>query len=185
MKRHILIDPGHGGKDSGATGKKSREKDITLSVAKMLYGILEVTFPFIPHLTRKEDEYVKLSDRVQMARELNPDLFISLHCNSFPEPTPNDTQIYYYRPKDVTVGKIFFKHLNRINDKTSRWSGVRVGNFYVLRLAEWPALLIEMGFLSNPEDEDWLIREDNHIKMAGAILNALIDWHFAQIERLV
>ena len=79
----IVIDAGHGGKDPGASGKNSREKDIALSVALKTGGYIEQNFPNIKVIyTRKTDKFVDLHRRGQIANENNADLFISIHCNA-------------------------------------------------------------------------------------------------------
>ena len=81
----IVIDAGHGGKDPGASGKNSREKDIALSVALKTGGYIEQNFPNIKVIyTRKTDKFVDLHKRGQIANENNADLFISIHCNANP-----------------------------------------------------------------------------------------------------
>ncbi|MBR7067729.1 MAG: N-acetylmuramoyl-L-alanine amidase [Bacteroidales bacterium] len=86
--RTVVIDPGHGGKDSGAigVGKKTMEKDIVLPIALRLGALIEEHFPDVRvAYTRKDDTFVELRDRSKFANSQNADLFISIHCNSFPK----------------------------------------------------------------------------------------------------
>lgn len=97
--RTIVIDPGHGGKDPGAIGEGgTKEKEITLDVAKRLKILLEKQSPFTIHLTRETDKYVSLSERVEFANKVGTDLFVSIHVNSIPEPTINTIETYYFGP---------------------------------------------------------------------------------------
>lgn len=91
----IVIDPGHGGADPGAIGpNKSREKDITLSAAKILKNNLEATGRYRVALTRSNDTYIKLSKRVAIARDKEADLFISLHADSIDKADVSGASIY-------------------------------------------------------------------------------------------
>ncbi len=97
--RTIVIDPGHGGKDPGAIGEGgTKEKEITLDVAKRLKTLLEKQSPFTIHLTRNSDSYVSLSQRVNFTNQVGADLFISIHVNAIPEPTINTIETYYFGP---------------------------------------------------------------------------------------
>lgn len=81
-KFHVIVDPGHGGSDSGATKGKIREAEIALSVGKELHSLLEKSRNYRVTLTRTKDETVPLAHRTKMARDLKADLFLSIHCNS-------------------------------------------------------------------------------------------------------
>ena len=184
MKRVIVIDPGHGGNDPGAMGSTGVEKAITLAVGTTLQSMLDVTFPFIPYLTRSEDRFIALAERVRIARELHADFFLSLHCNAWHTAEPHGIQVYYYHPAHKHVAEIMYKQLKRVKEPT-KWSSVREGNYKVLRDAEWPAVLVEMGFITNPQEEQWLLDADNQIRLASSLMNGLVDWYFDEIERRV
>lgn len=97
--RTIVIDPGHGGRDPGATGAfGTMEKDIVLDIAKGLKDNLETSGRYNVLLTRDEDKTVSLSERVDFANAANADLFISLHVNALPQKSFNVTETYYYGP---------------------------------------------------------------------------------------
>ncbi len=91
----IALDPGHGGRDPGAIGKKgTREKDITLAVAKKLKTLINRTPGFRAVLTREDDRLIKLRNRVKKARDADADLFISLHADSFRSPKVKGASVY-------------------------------------------------------------------------------------------
>src|SRR5690625_832851 len=81
----VVIDPGHGGHDSGTTSKSQQEKDITLAIGKLLYGKLKATPNIHPVLTRSSDTFVTLRNRVHIAQKYHANLFLSIHVNSYPK----------------------------------------------------------------------------------------------------
>ncbi|MDE5801230.1 MAG: N-acetylmuramoyl-L-alanine amidase [Paramuribaculum sp.] len=90
----IVIDAGHGGTDPGALGCFTTEKDINLAIAKKLGNLLTATFPDVKVIyTRSTDVFVKIRDRMQKAKDVNADLFISIHCNSAAKENPNRTSL--------------------------------------------------------------------------------------------
>ena len=91
----IALDPGHGGRDPGAIGKKgTREKDVTLSIAKRMQQLINRTPGYRAILTRPNDRFVSLRNRVKKAREAQSDLFISLHADSFRSPNVKGASVY-------------------------------------------------------------------------------------------
>lgn len=91
----VVIDAGHGGKDPGAIGKKAKEKDITLKVAKMTGDYIKQNCPDVKvYYTRSNDSFVSLNRRAQIANEKNADLFISIHCNSNSSPQPYGVETF-------------------------------------------------------------------------------------------
>lgn len=104
-KRRILIDAGHGGKDSGALGRRgTREKDINLLAAKELAALLKEEGVFEVRLTRSDDTFVELAERSNMANEARADLFISLHCNGHPNPRESGFEVYFLSEKASDPG---------------------------------------------------------------------------------
>ena len=93
-KRVIVLDPGHGGKDPGASKNGIREKDITLASAKELKAALEATGRYEVHLTRSNDTYIKLRDRYEIGRKINADLFISMHADAHSQASARGASVY-------------------------------------------------------------------------------------------
>lgn len=90
----VVIDAGHGGTDPGALGRITTEKDINLAIAKKLGNLLTATFPDVKVVyTRSTDVFVKIRDRMQKAKDVNADLFISIHCNSAAKENPSRTSL--------------------------------------------------------------------------------------------
>lgn len=157
---HIVIDPGHGGEDYGTystTAPRYQEKLLTLASAMMLKRFLH-QLGYKTTLTRKEDVFISLDQRALVANKLQPTLFVSLHYNSAPSAEAEGIEIYYYRTdenkKRASKSKELAQHvLERALDTTQAKSrGVKHGNFAVIRETEMPAILIEGGFLTHPEE---------------------------------
>ncbi len=173
----IVIDPGHGGKDSGAVGEYSEEKKLNLIYSNILYDLLEQDYHFVPVLTRTRDEYRSLKYRVDFAKQNSADIFISMHCNASALSKPHDCQVFYHSEgKDKPLAEILFSYVDKIDHDTSRWSREIKANFYVLRnLANesTPAVLVEIGFISNEEDERLLNDDDFQRKFAEGLYNGV------------
>lgn len=198
QKRVIIIDPGHGGLDSGTSGVNGvLEKDLVLDEGLRLARLLEKSGPFIVHLTRDSDIYVPLSERVGIARSWRADLFISLHADSNPDSSVSGLSIYTLsssasdrqaaalarkeNQSDVIAGVDLGGEnsqvapilidlaqrdtLNRSShfaltalDRLSTATDIltrdphRSAGFVVLKAPDVPAVLIELGYLSNPHD---------------------------------
>ncbi|WP_315905829.1 N-acetylmuramoyl-L-alanine amidase [Priestia koreensis] len=151
----IVIDPGHGGKDKGATGSQGTfEKDLTLRTATQLKEQLEQTGATVL-LTRTSDTRIALSSRVQYAREHRADVFISIHYNSVKDESAHGIMTYFYQEKkDRSLAQSIQKQLAHTSKLKNKYD--KFGNFYVLRENPQPSVLVELGFLSNREEEQYI-----------------------------
>jgi len=214
----IVIDPGHGGKDPGALGKSSMEKDIVLNIALKAGKLIKKSFPEVEVLyTRDTDKFIELHKRAKMANENQADLFISIHCNSNPSSKPYGAETYVmglhksaenlevaktenaailieddystqyegFNPnldEDYILLSMFQSaYLNQslqfsanVQDQLTdiakrRNRGVKQAGFWVLYKTTMPGILIEAGFLSNLEEEKFLLSDDGQNKIANAI----------------
>jgi N-acetylmuramoyl-L-alanine amidase len=105
VRRRIMIDAGHGGKDSGAVGRRgTMEKDVNLRVARELAKLLKEDGVFEVLLTRGEDTFVPLADRSRIANEADADLFISIHCNGSPNSGESGYEVYFLSEKASDPG---------------------------------------------------------------------------------
>lgn len=225
-KRIVVIDPGHGGKDPGAIGKhkKTREKDVNLRASLALKKRLEKTGKFTVYLTRATDRYIKLNDRVKIARLREADLFISLHADSAGNSKARGSSVYTLAErargrskKEILKGSNWLIDVDlaasapEVSDilidlsarQTNNQSAVfaellvpelakagpllsnthRDGNLFVLLAPDVPAVLIEMGFLSNKYDEKNL----NSKRYINNITNAIgdaVEKYFRNSDRL-
>lgn len=216
----IVLDPGHGGKDSGALGKKSAEKDIVLSVAKKLKARLEKE-GFEVKLTRSKDVFIELGERPNMANKWNGDLFISLHCNAIEgEERQKRTEGYHFyvlRAPESEEDKAIARRENKVatlyggkgkaeispvewikinaslehyqknsfkftehllksfeGGHTKRLgTGAGGAGFMVLVGALMPAVLVELGFITHPTDEAFMMSEKGQNELAEQISKAV------------
>lgn len=114
-KYTIIVDAGHGGKDSGATGNGYREKDIALDVARYLASELRNDYKVI--LTRDSDVFIPLGERAEIGNDANADLFISVHLNSASNSSGNGSEVFYYSKKESSYAAEVAKFENSVDSK--------------------------------------------------------------------
>jgi len=180
-KKVIVIDPGHGGTDSGTLGVNGvKEKEMVLEIAKEIlkWNKKVLNNRYTIYLTRYTDTLISLSDRAKLVNVVSPDLFISLHGNNANNPNAKGIEVYIYNgvyPKRQSV-KIATQIMEQLNKKLGyKTRGVKKANFQVLRqtVNTCPAILIELGFLSNKNEANYLIKKENKQALALAILMSL------------
>lgn len=214
----IVIDPGHGGKDSGAVGyKKYQEKHAVLKISKTLRQILKKK-GYIVHITRDKDKFIKLSKRTKFANKKEADLFISIHANASPSSQKlslKGIETFFLSPAKTEKAKRIAAKENKsavtsMNDmskntllsflnktkivqsnklaidiqkgmltqvrkkyKGIRDGGVREAPFWVLVGAQMPAVLIELGYITNPTEADRLFNPFYQKSLANGIANGI------------
>ena len=225
VTRVVVIDPGHGGKDPGATNEGAAEKDLALDAARELRAALLRTGHYQVVMTRDSDQFVPLEQRMQIARREHADLFISLHVNSISDPSLHGATVYTLSEKgvdrvarkvfagngdwfinvdqptrDVSVNRILLDLTQReTTNQSTKFANVlldrmsgrvdllrrshRDANFMVLLAPDVPAVLLEMGFITNPVDQERLSSPDQRKVLASAITEA-IDNYFTHVSRL-
>ncbi|GAB7386504.1 hypothetical protein BSNK01_03390 [Bacillaceae bacterium] len=149
----IVIDPGHGGRDSGARGSHFRtlEKDVNLQIARRLAEKLRKAGANVI-LTRMDDRYVSLAERVESAAEHDAHAFISIHHNSHENPALRGAITYFFTDgEDRTLAGLIQREIVRESDAPDLKA--RRGDYFVLRENPQLAVLVEVGFLTNREDE--------------------------------
>ncbi|USG67893.1 N-acetylmuramoyl-L-alanine amidase [Brevibacillus ruminantium] len=170
----IVIDPGHGGKDHGATGASGRlEKDFTLQLARKVEELAKQEPRFEVYLTRTDDGFLSSIDRErpEFANQLGADLFISIHGNTYEDPSVSGTETYYYHEDSLSLAEIMQKHMVQANGFRDR--GVKKEDFFVVKDTNMPAVLIEMGYLTNPQEEKEMLTEEVQYRMANSILDGI------------
>ncbi|QPC47011.1 N-acetylmuramoyl-L-alanine amidase [Mangrovibacillus cuniculi] len=147
----IMLDAGHGGRDSGAIGYfGTLEKLMTLQTTLRVKQKLEAD-GYEVELTRTDDYYVSLEDRVTLSNASLTDLFLSFHYDSVEDETAHGHTTYYYHERDRNLSQIVHDSIAKSVELRDR--EVRFGDYYVLRENLRPAILLELGYLSNEEDE--------------------------------
>ena len=220
----VVIDPGHGGKDPGSPGTgryKVYEKDIALDISIRLGELIKKEFPEINVIfTRQNDQFVKLSERSQIANSNNADLFISIHCDAFTNEVasgsstyvigphknesnlkiamrenssilleenfdieykgfePNEPESYIaltmYQSEYIGYALDFASKVQNEFEKSSERKnrGVKQAGFLVLSRTTMPSVLIEVGFLTNKKEEDYLISKKGKNEVSSSIFEA-------------
>lgn len=169
-KKVVVIDPGHGGKDSGAISDNTiQEKDVTLKVAKELLRLNETIFEgrFDIYLTRYKDTLISLKDRTKLTRALNADMFISLHCNHAKNSNAKGIEVYVHNSDSSFTNEAIESGLSVLNESTQKLGFkkrvMKFANFQVLRetINFCPSVLLEMGFMSNTDEADYFLKSKN------------------------
>lgn len=172
----LVLDPGHSGNpDSGAVGPTGlRESDVNMDIANILAGFLTAD-GYEVILTREGDDPRSddLAYRTDMANWSNADLYLSIHCNAVENPQARGTETYHY-----TMGSWNSKKFAQfcqteliaalgLNDR-----GVKAANYFVLRETNMPACLVEIAFISNPDEEEMLRQQEVKTRAAMALYKA-------------
>ncbi|WP_257138865.1 N-acetylmuramoyl-L-alanine amidase family protein [Bacillus toyonensis] len=171
----IIIDPGHGGNDPGSIGPNgTREKDITLKTAKNIQKKLEEKGMTVI-LTREDDTFVPLKKRVAISQNKSADLFLSIHYDGF---TTNDVKgvtTYYYKGlKEKALAETIHEHLFKHIQAKNR--GVKSGDYHVLRENQKPSILLELGYITNPEDEERMNSQKFQADVASGVVSGVIEY---------
>ncbi|MCP5469504.1 MAG: N-acetylmuramoyl-L-alanine amidase [Chlamydiales bacterium] len=167
----IVIDAGHGGKDTGSASKYEgyEEKSLTLKTALLVRDYLQ-ELGYKTVMTRQSDAYIPLSTRAEMANSIKANLFVSIHYNHCPSREPHGIEVFYYKEtpphskrilESQDAGQVVASHIVKYTGLHSR--GVKQGNLAVVRETHMPAILIEAGFLSNPHERE-KIKDEHHQK---------------------
>lgn len=176
--RKVVIDAGHGGSDYGAIRCNINEKDITLDVAKQVRDTL-VKKGYIVQMTRDGDEYVSLQDRVAISENFEPDIFISIHVNSSTGTEPSGVETHYYHQESLMLAQTVHAALASAIDTKNR--GLFKSKFYVINHTTAPAILMEIGFISNDKERAELTSPARKKATAKAIVEG-VENYFKQIK---
>lgn len=176
----IMIDPGHGGSDSGAIGPlglKYSEKTINLNASLKLKYELEQLGAKIA-MTRERDVFLSLEERLNASRKIKPDLFVSMHANSMNDDVDisriHGFCVFYREPHSKLISQKIYDSV--INELGRNRHGVNNRNFYVVRGKWSPSLLVESGFVPNPNEFEWLIDDNQQKALVKAIARAIVDY---------
>lgn len=170
----IVIDPGHGGKDSGAISSGVYEKTLTLETAKKVADLLRKAGASV-QLTRRNDTFISLNDRVDLNSKHKTDAFISLHFNAFTDPNVDGINTYYYSGNtNQDLANAIHDNLITFTKLNNR--GTQKADFFVLQHNQNPAILIELGFMTNPNELKTIQTDSYKEKVANAMLAGLVNY---------
>lgn len=186
----VVIDAGHGSPDGGAVGENGTlEKDINLDIALKLREIFENCGIRVV-MTRTDDNAIcdsdaetlhemKVSDmknRLDIINNSNADLFLSIHMNSFPNPTVSGLHVFYSRnhPEVADIAAAIQESISNLTGSQAHSVKTASDTLYLMKNPIPPAILIECGFISNPNEEKLLNDEEYRSKIAFSIANAVI-----------
>ncbi|MDQ2824452.1 MAG: N-acetylmuramoyl-L-alanine amidase [Verrucomicrobiota bacterium] len=174
--RTVVVDAGHGGKDSGASRRfGGREKTATLDVATRLEQKLRES-QLKTVMTRSSDEFISLEKRVEIENAQKNSVFVSIHFNDSRRRGIHGYETYYNSPHARELAERIQSKLMTIPHSANR--GVRTANFRVLRQATYPAVLVECGFLSNRREGGQARDSEYRELLADRIAEAIVEQRF-------
>ena len=163
----VYLDPGHGGSDPGSSGNGIIEKNLNLSLALRVRDKLQ-SMGIAVYMSRDTDKFVSLEDIAKGANAVNPDVFVSIHQNSFTDPSANGIETYWYKADiDKKLASNIQSQLAANTNAKDR--GVKTQPFYVIKNTNMPSVLVECGFISNPDEANRLKNLDYQNKIINAI----------------
>ncbi|MNX57759.1 N-acetylmuramoyl-L-alanine amidase LytC precursor [compost metagenome] len=173
-EKRITIDAGHGGMDPGTIGAHGTlEKDVTLQMALRLRKLMQDSGMEV-QMTRTKDMQIMLRPRVEIGDAFDSDVFISIHANHVGDPSVSGIETYYFTPKSLPLARAVHKRL--VGSLQRRDRGIRRNNFVVVKYNKMPAVLVELGYLSNPTEERLLTSPQYQQRAAEAILAGVQDY---------
>lgn len=178
----IVVDPGHGGEDPGKVGINDvLEKDLNLQIAKKVKKLLEEAGIKIV-MTRTNDKVPDakkedLNQRVQLINDTKPKLALCIHQNSYPDAKIKGAQVFYHTitPEAEDVATIVQEQLRTV-DPTNTRQIKENDTYFMLKNTQVPTIIVECGFLTNPDEAAKLTQEDYQDKLAQAICEGVVKW---------
>lgn len=176
----IVLDAGHGGGDPGAVNGSLYEKTIVLDVTKRVETYLRSKYGYQVRLTRSTDVYLTLDQRVQTAKMLRGNLFVSLHTNAATSPAAKGVETFYssysaHSAKSRTLATNIQSNLmGKMSGMTNR--GVKTANYYVISYNTMPSALVELGFISSPQDVTHLQNSASRQRMAEGVAEGIAQY---------
>jgi len=185
----VVLDSGHGGKDPGKIGVNGAlEKDINLQIAMRLKSLLEQNDVLVV-MTREEDKDLAsenasnrknedLKARVELLKETEPVLMVSIHQNSFPEADVDGAQVFYYSGSEEgkLLGNMVQESLKQEIDDGNHRVAKANKDYYLLKKSVCPAVIVECGFLSNAQEAALLVTEEYQERLAFAIHLGILEY---------
>jgi N-acetylmuramoyl-L-alanine amidase len=161
-KKLIIIDAGHGGNDIGASRNGVYEKEIVLNIGKKIQEFNSVQDKYEVILTRDNDNYSELADRTTLINKLNPEMVISLHMNNSPHQESERHGLEIYTQNTQASQKL----AQQISQKFNPCEVLGEKNLHILRESKAPTVLVELGFINNTKDREYLASEQGQKETA-------------------
>lgn len=172
----VVIDAGHGGNDVGATRNNIYEKDITLKISKMVEKNLNKK-NVKTYMVRDKDKTVSLAERCEFSNEKKPNLFVSIHVNSSTNDTSYGVETHWYKEDSKQYAEYVHREMQK---KIKSWKTIDRGlfksQFYVINHTEAPAILCEIGFISNKNEREEIIKTKRQEEIAEAIADGIYNY---------
>jgi N-acetylmuramoyl-L-alanine amidase len=170
-KKVIVIDAGHGGHDFGATIDNLNEKNLTSEIAKRIKETHSDSDVEI-HFTRTDDQFIALNERTTLINNIKPDLVISLHINNNKNTNSSGFEVYISDKTDfLDKNKEFAEKLSSKLSKTQlKNRGLKTAPFWILKNSICPSMVVELGFISNENDRNFIASEKGQIEIAKHIV---------------
>ena len=193
-KRSIFLDPGHGGSDPGAVSGGVREKDLTLSVYNKVSSKL-ASLGYTVLTSRNVDKDVDLVERAEQANNVNADMLLSIHFNAGGRGVARGIETYYYQSQADRVPKINKENHNNAErlERSRKLAnkvqqnllyqtgandrGVKRASFTVLRETSIPSILVELGFIDNPEERNKIKTNEYQERLANGIVDGIVEYY--------
>ncbi|HEY9781917.1 MAG TPA: N-acetylmuramoyl-L-alanine amidase, partial [Leptolyngbyaceae cyanobacterium] len=174
----ILLDPGHGGAETGAIAPTGYpEKDINLLISKLVREQLKQRGAIV-YMTREEDKDVSLSERVATIDKIEPAIAISIHYNALPDGgdaiNTKGLSAFWYHPQAHSLAMFLHNYLVRKLNRSDY--GVYWNNLALTRPTSAPSVLLELGFIINPDEFEWIVNPQEQEKLAVAIAQGITQW---------
>ena len=174
----IALDPGHGGRDPGAVAFGLKEKDLVLDMSLILQTKLQQAGAKV-YMTRTEDVFISLGDRVQAVKKENADIFLSVHVNSASLASVHGTETFWNRNFEKYNSHLLASSLQTklVDNLGTRNRGVKEAGFEIIKYTQVPSVLIELGFLTNYDEAQRLASHQFQEQTAQAIVDGLVDYY--------
>lgn len=170
----VIVDAGHGGYDHGAIYGGVNEKDLTLDIAKKVVDNLEVA-GIRSYMTRSDDRFVALAERVEISNSAHPDAFVSIHCNALAtNPKMEGLQTYFFTNDGRELGEVLHKHL--LDEVGMPDQRLRKAGFWVIKHTKSPSVLLELGFMTSDDERRKLARDSYQNDLAKAITKGIVSY---------
>ena len=182
-KRTVVVDAGHGGPDGGKTGVNGKlEKELNLIIAEKVKKLLEEEGIAVI-MTREEDGWLAetrigdLKERVRIMNESKADLAVSIHQNSYHEENVSGAQVFYYTTSEEgkTAAEILQNALLEVDPENKKREKSN-NTYYILKKTEIPTVIVECGFLTNPQEAELLQTKEYQKRIAGAIKDGIVEY---------